>query len=150
MDFMKRHRLKLVLLGVFVLTFIIALFALISLLYPDAKKDVYGNRLEGINKVKISNQIITEIKDKLASSELVGEVEYVLKGRLINFDIKAKDSIDINTLKELVDKIPESFSKKQLNYYDIQVCIIMPGENDETSVFAYMHKSSDKFVWTNN
>lgn len=150
MDFVKRHRIKLILLGVFVLTFIIALFALISLLYPDAKKDVYGNRLDGINKVKISSQIVTEIKDKVNSSNLVEEVEYVLKGRLINFDIKAKDGADVNELKQLTAKIPESFSNKQLEYYDIQVCITMQSENEQTSIFAYKHKSSDNFVWTNN
>lgn len=151
MDFIKRHKVKLVLLGVFLLVFIVALFVLINLFYPDSRKDVYGNRLSGIENKKVSNQAITEIKDKISSSDFVDGIEYSLKGRLINFQIEVKSSTKVSEAKKLVSNIIESFDNDTKKFYDIQVIII---ENDEQSknypVFAYKHKTNDKFVWTNN
>ena len=78
MNFTTQHKIKLLLLGVFILVFIIALFVLINLLYPDSRKDVYGNRLDGINSNKVSNQTITQIKDKISTTGLVENIEYLL------------------------------------------------------------------------
>lgn len=151
MDFMKRHKIKLVLLGVFILVFIASLIALVSMLYPDSKKDVYGNRLEGIKEVKISNQVITEIKDKVLSSEYVDDVDYVLKGKLITFKIEVKADTKMASAKKLVSNITECLSEKIQTFYDIQVIIIEDKEESTNyPVFAYKHKTSKNFVWTNN
>ena len=87
MEFIKRHMFKLILLVVFLVVFVVTLVAFLKLLYPDSRKDVYGNRLAGIENVLISNQVITEIKDKISASEFVLEVEHLLKGRLLDFII---------------------------------------------------------------
>lgn len=151
MDFMKRHKFKLILLGVFILVFIIALVALIKLLYPDSRKDVYGNRLAGIEKVKISDQIVTEIKDKIGSSDFVNDVDYVLKGKLINFVIDVKDDIKKDDIKKLANNVTDLFESDIQNYYDIQIIVISDKEESKNyPVFAYKHKSKKEFVWTNN
>ena len=151
MDFMKRHKIKLVLLGVFILVFIASLIALVSMLYPDSKKDVYGNRLEGIKDVKISNQVITEIKDKILSSDFVDDTDYVLKGKLITFKLEVKADTKVTSAKKLVSNITECLSEKIQAFYDIQVIIIEDKEESTNyPVFAYKHKTSKNFVWTNN
>ena len=151
MDFIKRHKFKLILLVVFLIVFVVALITLINLLYPDSRKDVYGNRLDGIEDVKISNQAITEIKDKINSSDFVSDVEYLLKGRLINFTIMVNADTNKESSKQLVTNITEVLDSEIQKFYDIQV-IIIEDKEESTSypVFAYKHKTSEKFVWTNN
>ena len=43
MDFIKRHKFKLILLVIFLVVFAVALYVLIGLLYPDNRKNEYGN-----------------------------------------------------------------------------------------------------------
>ncbi len=151
MNFTTQHKIKLLLLGVFILVFIIALFVLINLLYPDSRKDVYGNRLDGINSNKVSNQTITQIKDKISTTGLVENIEYLLKGRLISFIIKVKSDIKVDESKKVVETINELLEDNIKSFYDIEVIIL---ENKDESknypIFAYKHKTSEKFVWTNN
>ena len=68
---------------------IIILFVLIfKLFFVDSNKDVYGNRLDGINKVKIGENQISDIKEQINSYDEVNSFEYDLKGRLINIIIE--------------------------------------------------------------
>ena len=151
MDFIKRHKFKLILLVIFLIVFAVALYVLIGLLYPDNRKNEYGNRLLGIEDVKISEQSITEIKDKIESNEFVNSTKYSLNGKLINFIIDVKADTDKNSSKGVVNSIIEVFSDEIKKFYDIQV-IITEDKEESTSypIFAYKHKSRDTFVWTNN
>ena len=151
MDFIKRHKFKLILLVIFLIVFVVALYVLIGLLYPDNRKNVYGNRLLGIEKVKLSEQSITEIKDKMEANDFVNNTKYSLNGKLINFIIEVKADTNKNSSKTLVNNILEVFSDEVKKFYDIQVIIIEDKEESTNyPIFAYKHKSKDTFVWTNN
>lgn len=151
MDFIKRHKFKLALLILFLIVFVVALYVLIGLLYPDNRKNVYGNRLLGIEKVKLSEQSITEIKDKMEANDFVNNTKYSLNGKLINFIIEVKADTNKNSSKGLVNNILEVFSDEVKKFYDIQVIIIEDKEESTNyPIFAYKHKFEEKFVWTNN
>ena len=151
MEFIKRHKFKLILLLVFLIVLVVAFLMLMNLLYPDSRKDVYGNRLAGIEEVKVSNKVITEIKDKITSNEFVDSVDYSLKGKLINFNIQVKADTDKNLAKQTVNSILETFDADIQSFYDIQVLIIEDKEESTNyPVFAYKHKISKEFIWTNN
>ena len=151
MDFIKRHKFKLILLMVFIIVFIVALIALMNLLYPDSRKNVYGNRLEGIENVKIKSKVLTEIKDKISASDFVLEVDDLLTGRLIKFTIYVKADTNKDDAKKLVTNITETLSKEIQEFYDIQVMINEDKEESEAyPIFAYKHKTSKDFIWTRN
>jgi len=151
MDFIKRHKFKLILLVVFVIVIVVALIALMNLLYPDSRKNVYGNRLEGIENVSIKEKVLTEIKDKISASDFVLEVDDLLTGRLVKFTIYVKADTNKDEAKKLVDNITETLSEEIKGFYDIQVMI---NEDKEGStaypIFAYKHKTSKEFIWTKN
>lgn len=151
MKFIKRHIIKLILLVVFLIVFIVALVALLKLLYPDSRKDEYGNRLTGIENVIIEEKVVTEIKDKISASDFVLDIEYSLKGRLVNFTIYVTADTDKNTAKNLVTNITDIFGSDIQEFYDVQVIIVEDKEEStEYPIFAYKHKSSKEFIWTNN
>ena len=151
MNFIKRHKFKLILLFVFVVVFVVALIALMNLLYPDSRKNVYGNRLEGIEDVPIKTKILTEIKDKISASDFVLEVDDLLTGRLVKFTIYVKSDTNKEEAKKVVANITETFSQEIQEFYDIQV-VIDEDKEDSTAypIFAYKHKTSKDFIWTKN
>ena len=151
MDFIKRHKFKLILLFIFVVVFIVALIVLMNLLYPDSRKNVYSNRLEGIENLKIKSKVLTEIKDKVNASEFVLEVDDLLTGRLVKFTIYVKADTNKEEAKKLVTNITETLSEEIQEFYDIQV-MINEDKEESTSypIFAYKHKTSKDFIWTKN
>ena len=151
MNFVKRHKIKLILLVVFLSVFVVALIALINLLYPDSRKNVYGNRLDGIENVSIKGKVLTEIKDKISASDFVLEIDDLLTGRLVKFTIYVKAGTNKEEAKKVVTNITETLNEDIQKFYDIQVMI--NEENEESTVypiFAYKHKASKNFVWTKN
>ena len=151
MNFIKRHKLKLIILLVFIIVFVVALIALMNLLYPDSRRDVYGNRLEGIKNVPIKEKVVTEIKDKMSALDFVLEVDDLLTGKLIKFSICVKADTNKEEAKKVVTNITETFSQEIQEFYDIQV-IINEDKEESTAypIFAYKHKTSKDFVWTKN
>lgn len=128
---------------------IIILFVLIfKLFFVDSNKDVYGNRLDGINKVKIGENQISDIKEQINSYDEVNSVEYDLKGRLINIIIELKDKTDLNNSKSFINKCLEVLDEEQKQYYDIQVFLISENEKQENyPAIGYKNKNSNDFAW---
>lgn len=151
MNFIKRHKFKLILLVVFLIVFVVALVAFINLLYPDSRKDEYGNRLDGIENVPIKTTVMTEIKDKIGSYDFVLEADYLLTGRLVKFTISVKADTNKEEAKKVVTNITDVFSNEIKEFYDIQVMISEDKEEStQYPIFAYKHKTSKEFIWTNN
>lgn len=151
MEFFKRNKVTVIIGTIFLVIMIAAGIALVKLVYPDSKKDLYGNRLDGIEEVLIEDVKIEEIKQSLTDTGKVNTVTYDLKGRLVNFIVDVKKDIDKVTSRALTDKILTSFTEEQKNFYDFQV--FLTSVEDETSeiypMIGYKHKTTVNFVWTN-
>ncbi len=141
---MKKHKKKII-LGIVIL-FLLSLIYLILTMLPNSSKSLYGNRLDGIEDVKITDKDLSKIDKKLKEVEGVKEVDSDIKGRLINFNVKVDDGIDLSINDQLEPIITDSFDKEELKYYDLQLFI----KNKEKTIIGYKHKTSDKFVWSNN
>lgn len=151
MEFFKRNKVTVIIGTIFLVIMIAAGIALVKLVYPDSKKDLYGNRLDGIEEVLIEDVKIEEIKQSLTDTGKVNTVTYDLKGRLVNFIVDVKKDTDKVTSRALTDKILTSFTEEQKNFYDFQV--FLTSIEDETSeiypMIGYKHKTTVNFVWTN-
>ena len=72
---------------------------------------------------------------------------YHNEGRILNFTITV-NGVEQDKAKEYANLILEGISKKNLNYYDIQVFL----DSDDTKnypIAGYKHKSSETIVWGN-
>ena len=58
---------------------------------PNDSKNLYGNRLDGIENYVIKEETISIIKEELMKTEKVKSIDYDLKGKLINFIIMVKN-----------------------------------------------------------
>ena len=113
--------------------------------------DEYGSRLKNIEKYKIEENKINELKDTISKNDGVVSVNYLLTGRLIDITIVVKDDVERDISKGYAGKVLDYFTEEQKGYYDIQVLI--KSENDGSEkypVMGYKHKSSLTFVWSNN
>ena len=131
MKYIKKNKWVLIPISVFVLVMIFAVVGIVNLVVHNDSKDLYGNRLENIEKNKLS-------------------VSYDLKGKLINYILVVNDDVDKVTSQSLTAKILEGFEQNIKEYYDFQVFITTEQESEIYPIIGYKHFNSANFVWTNN
>lgn len=145
--FVKKNKKLSIIIGV-ILGIVILFFLLKGWVFPDISKSLYGNRLDGISKVPIEKNQISDLKSALTKESFVANVSYELKGRLINIEVDVQNGADGAKAKELGKTALASFTEEQKKYYDIQ--IFLTSSDYSINYIGYKHKTSDEFIWTNN
>lgn len=150
MDFLKKN--KKVVIGIGIIVAILLVILLIKIfIFPSMGKNLYGNRLDGIDKVRINNDSITKLKDDLTADDKIESVNYHLEGKIINLLIEFKTGVNADEAKELASKTLEGFTKSQKEYYDIQVILTQSGSTENGfPYFGYKNKTRDTYSWSNN
>lgn len=112
--------------------------------------DKYGNRLDGINKVKISNETFEEVKKEVTDTELVEEVSTRLQGKIVYMTITLKSDTSKDKAKEIASATLDNYSEDELKFYDFSFFLRWKGEEGNTVVTGNKHHSLDSITWTNN
>ena len=144
MNFIKRNKKLLVVITVFLVA-LVAAIQLKNILYPSGGA-IYGNRLDGIEEVKLAEDLDKQIQEKL--KDFVSKVEVRTSGRIINITMIVNPDISSSVAKDNSKKIFELFAEKQLNYYDIQVFLKKEIDATDFPIIGYKHQNKDGFTWT--
>ncbi len=151
MDFIKKNKLTVFIVGCVVVCVIALLITFYFLFFKGSSNNKYGDRLDGIDQVSIEAEKIGDIENSIKSKSSVISVSHNLEGRLLNFTIEVSSSTKKATAKKLVSPISSKLSKDQLSFYDVQVFITCDNEKSKVyPIIGYKHKTSNKFIWTNN
>ena len=121
----------------------------VNLFFSSKGAAAYGNRLDGIEKVKISAQKFESIEESLENEGAIAKATVELKGRLLNVIIVLEDDTTKDTAKIFPGKVVEQLTEKQNKYYDIQVFLQKKNEDDASfPIIAYKHHQKDGFSFT--
>lgn len=150
MKFLKKNKKVTMSIGI-LLGILLLLFLIKILIFPALGSNAYGNRLEGIGKVRIHDDTITKLRQSLEENDKVNSVTYDLKGRIVNFVIDVKEGVSVEDAKKIADGTLTSFNKDQQEYYDIQIILTQDMVKESSYPYiGYKHKTSKGLVWTNN
>lgn len=149
-DFYKRNRVYSILMIVSVICIISILVGVIMYFVGQTNKDKYGNRLDGIESVLITDKKIQKIEAKIKENELVKDTEINIRGKLIyiNITLKTGKYTDSQSISE---SSLELFSEEEKEYYDIQYIIKNKDKNSEDKfpIMGYLKAGNSVIKWTN-
>lgn len=131
------------------LVMVLMIIVVVSVLVPTASTSQYGDRLEGINEVLISDEAQNKIVADLKAESIVGLSKVRIVGRIVNVEIELNSSGTIDKGKELAELTIEKFDKDEIAYYDFQIFITSTGDKG-TTVIGYKTPKAKKLTWTNN
>ena len=145
--FYNNNRIYCILMGISI--FCIAIIAVLFIVYfvNQTKNDKYGDRLNGIDSVLISDEHKNEIIDAIKTSELVDSARVSVKGKIIYITIVLKDG-KVSDAETLAVKSLASLSEDEKNFYDINFSFT----KDEDETFPLLgYKKSDATIisWSN-
>ena len=145
MKFINKHMSTFIAIFVF-LVVAIGLFLAKSIFFGNASQGMYGNRLEGRDKVTITDETKNKVKDLVADKTASSNVR--IAGRIIYITMKANGDVTLKAAKDLGSKTLEAFSDAEKEYYDIQVLIENDTNANQFPIIGYKHHTSKALVWT--
>lgn len=144
-SFILRNKLLSVLLFLLILIFILGLVMIKVIIFPNYKVTNYGNRLDGIDSVKLDDSRFNDIKSSFSSSSLTLE-SIRLSGKIVNISFKVNEDVSVDHAKTSCSKILESFSEEELKFYDIQI-FVTGSDSDKYPIIGYKNKNSEGLHW---
>lgn len=143
--FIIKNKLLSVLILIFLLIIVFGLVVIKSLIFPSYNVSKYGNRLNGIDSVKLDDSRFNEIKDSFSFGDGISISKFRLSGRIVNIFISASGSADLGSLKDNCLKLVKSFSEEELKFYDFQVFVSF--DSDRDPIIGYKNKNSEGLYW---
>ena len=119
-----------------------------GLVMPKTGKPIYGNRLDGIEKVEFTKDQTNELVKNLKDKDYVTSASTHISGKIINVLIETKEGTSIKKAKTLKTIVLKAFEEDQKKFYDIQLFIT--NENKDAKgypVIGYKNSSEKNFVF---
>lgn len=145
MKFFKKHK-TLTLILLIIIAVLLAFLILRDTINFDESTAVYGNRLEGIEEVKITDEqkakVQEVVKDKSTS------VTVRVAGKLVNVIIETIPELSLADAKAMGPVILEVFDENQKKFYDFQFMIDNKENQNQYPIIGYMQHSRSSITWT--
>jgi len=147
-DFILKFRLY-ILIGILVIFAVFVGITMKAYLDPEDETTVYGNRLDGIENVPITESFKKELIDFIKEDEDITDVIINVKGKIINIYIKVdKEENTIKDMQEKADEIIKKFSDKEIAFYDFQIFIKNVDAN--YNMIGYKNNDNETISWVSD
>ena len=146
-NFIKNNKVTVVAFIICVI-FVILVFAVKLTFFPNEGTAIYGDRLDGIEEVEITDKQQEDIIKSLEDKDEVKKVSCDIKGRTLNVLITVNDGVELDPAKSLTSSITDNLEEDQTSYYDIQVFISKDNDDTRFPIIGYKHQNKDGFSWT--
>ena len=123
MNYIKKHKLTSFIILVYIKVIIFAYF-IYKLFIGSSGLPVYGDRLDGIEDVPITDEQKSNIKNSLLEENFVLKVtDPYLNGKILKVIITVGDNAELAASKALTDKVTEVLTDEQKAFYDVTVYV---------------------------
>ena len=160
----KRKRLK---IGYILAIVVIVIILVLGIKYtlPGNGDSKYGDRLEGIEKIKFDKKAKDAIVNKIKENDNVTDAKIVMHGKIINITFNVKKEASKEDAKWAAGESLSVISDEVKGFYDIQYIVTKKEEegtkekvsNDDGTIDEVIHKEfpimgykntkSSKIVW---
>lgn len=147
MKFIKKNLLTIIAIGIFLLLILI-LVQVKNIFFPDEGSALYGNRLEGIEKVKINTSKKKKIVEALTTDGIASNATVRISGKIVDVNITVNMEASTDSAKGLANKVLENLTDEEKKYYDIQVFINKEEKTENFPIIGYKHHAKEGFSWT--
>lgn len=150
--FYKEHRIFTILMAVVLVCVVLIATVLFQCFYVGNGSDKYGNRLEGIEKYKISSSRQKDFENNVANNEKVKSVDIQITGKIVYITMEIEPGVALVEAQSIAQKSLENFNEKEQGFYDFNITL-KQGASDKGEGFIISgakNKNGVGLVWNNN
>lgn len=145
-NWVKNNKGFTIILSLAVILIIILLIIFISLIRGNSSNK-YGNRLDGIEEVKIGKKVYDEVKEEIMATEVVEDVSIRLQGKIVYTTIILKSDTSVDRAKEIASNTLDNYSEEELKYYDFSYFLKWNKEEGMTVITGNKHNNMVGITW---
>jgi hypothetical protein len=112
----------------------------------------YGDRLDGIEEVLITDDRIEKLDEMIREDSTIEDSQILVTGKIIYIRMAFNKSGTLTDGQNLAVKVLNEFSDKEKDFYDFQFTLVQ-SESDDTDGFLIMgsmNANGTKLEWNNN
>lgn len=135
-----------------VLTLILLIFITVIFvrLFVGGQSDKYGNRLDGIEDVQISDDTMNGVKDEIMGTSLVEEARVRIQGKIVYTTIVLKSDTSVDKAKEIASNTLDNYTEDEIAFYDFSYFLKWEKEEGDTVLTGNKHPLVDEIKWVNS
>jgi hypothetical protein len=121
MGYIKKHKLSAFIIFVYIVLVVFAYF-IYKLFIGSSGKAVYGNRLDGIEDVPITEEQKEELYNKISELDYVLSVtKPYLSGKIYKVVVTVKDTASVDQGRYVANLLEETITPEQRAFYDSEI-----------------------------
>ncbi len=145
MKFIKKN-IGAIIAIVIIILLLIGAYVVKQTFFSAETEAIYGTRLEGIDKVKITKEKKNQVIDSL--KEGTEKVTVRVAGKIVYINIVANGDTSLDTAKGFGNKALESFSDEEKSFYDFQIIVQKSTESKQFPIIGYKQHAKTSITWT--
>lgn len=149
LKFLKKHIIAIIIIVILLIIGIAGAILTIQILGVGKGGTIYGNRLDGIEKVGLKDETLKKIATEMEKNEYVKSVTQRVEGRTINFTVDVAKETSVENAKKVTAPILPALTDEEKAFYDIQIFVTCKddAENEIYPLNGYKHRTSSDFFW---
>ncbi len=144
--FVLKNKLLTILIALILLIMISGIIVIKVWLFPHSRGTKYGNRLDGIENVKLTDSRLDEVKSSFEAKSGFSITGFRVSGKIVNIYVTAGE-ISKSDVKAEAAKFIKKFSEDEIKFYDFQ--FFVTGSSEEYPILGYKNKNSEGLLWNN-
>ena len=144
-DFVKKNSSAVVGVTVFILVIVSALLIKNLFMYDD-NQAIYGSRLDGVDKMKVTSEQKDKVKKRL--SEKTKKADVRVAGKIVNIEFTVNDDVSLEDAKKLGPEALDEFTKEQQQFFDFQIFIQNNNNKTQFPIIGYKQRARENISWT--
>ena len=143
----------LAILSLLALVLVIIIGVIFVDLYFGGSKSKYGNRLEGIENVKITDARLESLKAALEDNETVESALCRIQGKIVYIEMTLVGGSTKDNAKNIAASTLEEFEETELDFYDFSYLLRWKATEEgasDTVVAGTKHPYVNSITWTRN
>ncbi len=151
-EFWQNNRVLFILSIIVIVCLIIILIVAINNFYAGNDTSEYGQRLDGIEDVPITEKFINETINTIKENEQVKEMIINTQGKIVYTRIEFNDEITLLEAQGIALSIIEMYSEEELAFYDLNFTLIQESSEKGEGFFIEGVKTinGNGLTWNNN
>ena len=144
---LKANKYTMLVFGIFLVLFLLG-WLLFGLVMPKRGVPVYGNRLDGIEKVEVTKKQTDKMISEIKSKSFVKEASTNTSGRIINVIVEVKSGTEVKTAKEVGKVVLSNLTDDQKKFFDVQ--LYLKNEKKDAKGYptiGYKNSTANDFVY---
>ena len=150
--FYQEHRIFTILMAVVLVCMVLIITVLVQCFYVGNGSDKYGNRLEGIEKYKITESRQKDFENNIANNDKVESTDIKITGKIIYITMQIKPGVTLIEAESIALKSLETFSEKEQSFYDFNITLKQNStdKSDGFIISGAKNKNGSGLNWNNN